>query len=165
LNLVDTNVYIVLAGKLYADPEVVKPNALSLAGRAVSSVLSAQARGDIQRMWTYSLLTGMNFHMTAIPVAYPDIGSGADFDPKIMGGLFEAGRRMHGGEGWRTTPPLTDLAQGEEPQLRNGRCLTFTPKGPQLIIKGPGKMRVPPMHPDAVPQPTNGGQPAMALPR
>jgi len=144
LNPVGTNVYIVVAGKLFADPGIVKPDALTQAGRAVSSVLSAQSRGDIQRMWSYCQVFGMNFHMTAIPAGFENSGNSAEFDPKTMSGLFEEGRRMHYSSGWRKIPPLTDLAQGELPQMRSGRCLTFIPKGPQLPISGPKGMKVQP---------------------
>lgn len=148
LNLVGTNVYVIVAGKLYADPMVVKGSALAGAGQAVSTVLSAQLRGDLLRMWTFCTVNGMTFNMTAIPAEYPDIGSAAEFEPKVMGGLFAEGRRqICSGTAWRTNPPATGV--GELPLVRSGRCLTFEAKGPQLPIKGPGKMKVPPRYPGA----------------
>jgi hypothetical protein len=152
LNLVGTNVYVIVAGKLYADSEVMRPTALTLAGKAVSTLIYAQTRGDLQRLWAYCLLNGMEYHLTAIPAAYPDAGSSGEFDPGVMTGLFEEGRRVIGsGAAWRTTPPVTDPSQGELPQARWGRCLNFVPRGPQLPINGPKGTKVPPRYPDAYP--------------
>jgi hypothetical protein len=152
LNLVGTNVYIVVAGKLYADPEVIKPSALTQAGKAVSALIYSQTRGDLQRLWTYCLLNGMDYNVTAIPPEFPDAGSSSEFDPKVMTGLFEEGRRViHSGAPWRATPPVTAPAEGELPQARWGRDLTFQPRGPQLPISGPKDMKVPPKYPNIYP--------------
>jgi hypothetical protein len=152
LNLVGTKVYIIVAGKLYADPEVIKASALAQAGKAVSTLIYAQTRGDLQRLWTFCLLNGMDYYLTAIPAEYPNLGSSGEFDPKEMTRLFEEGRRVIcSGCAWRTTPPVTAPAQGELPQARWGRCLTFVPRGPQLPISGPRGMKVPPKYPDAYP--------------
>jgi hypothetical protein len=152
LNLVGTNVYIIVAGKLHLDAEVMHSTALSQAGEAVSTVIAAQTRGDLQRLWTYCLINGMSYHLTAIPTAYPDLGSAAEFDTKAMTALFEEGCRVIGsGSAWRTTPPVTDAAKGELAQARWGRCLTFSPRGPQLVITGPRGLKVPPKYPDTDP--------------
>lgn len=152
LNLVGTNVYAILAGKLYADPEVIKPRALTQAGKSVSTLIYAQTRGDLQRLWTYCLVNGMSYHLAATPDDYPAMGSSGTFDPKAMTALFEEGRRVVGsGAAWRATPPGTDGARGEQAQLRSGRELTFVPRGPQLPIAGPRGKTVPPAHPGAGP--------------
>jgi hypothetical protein len=108
LNLVGTNVWVIVAGKLYADPEVIKPSALAQAGKAVSTIIYAQTRGDLQRLWTYCLLSGMDYHATAIPQEFAGAGSSGEFKPEVMTGLFEEGRRVIcSGTAWRTTPPGT----------------------------------------------------------
>ena len=151
LNLVGTNVYVIVAGKIYADPEVVQPSALSGAGRAATSVLSAQLRGDLQRMWTYCTVSGMSYNLTAVPPEFRDIGSAAEFDPKTMSRLFQEGQRVIASSTpWRTLPPFLDPNQGEVPQARWGRHLNFQPLGPQLPIPAPKKKKVQPLHPDAV---------------
>lgn len=156
LNPVGTNVYVIMAGKLYTDPAVVQGNALSGAGQAVSTVLTSEVRGDLMRMWTYCTVNGMAFRMTAIPPEFVDVGSGAEFDPKVMTGLFEEGRRqVCAGTAWRTNPPGTGF--GELPQMRSGRCLTFVPRGPQLPINGPKKTKIPPRVSNGVPVNTPGG--------
>lgn len=149
INLAGTNVYAVIAGKLYADPEVMKTNALSQATKSVSTLIYAQSRGDLQRLWTYCLLNGMNFNMSSLPAAYADAGSSGDFEPEVLQGMFEEGRRVIcSGQAWRNTPPVTSPEQGELPQTRWGRCLTYQPRGPQVPIMGPRGKKIPPRHPD-----------------
>lgn len=156
LNLVGTNVYVIVAGKLYTDPVVVQSNALSGAGQAISTVLTSEVRGDLTRMWTYCTVNGMTFNMTAIPAEFADIGSAAEFNPKVMSGLFEEGRRqVCAGTAWRTNLPGTGV--GELPQIRSGRCLNFEARGPQLPINGPNKMKVQPRYADVIPVRTPGG--------
>ncbi len=149
LNLVGTNVYVILAGKLYADAEVIKPTAFSQAGTAITGLLYAQTRGDIQRLWTYSLVKGMTFQFTAIPPEFANLGSSGEFDPIVMRGLFDEGLRVIcSPKPWRTTAPVTDVSQGEVPLLRQGRNLVFEPRGPQLPISGPRGQKVPPRYPE-----------------
>jgi len=162
MNMVGTNVYIIVAGKLYADSEVIKPSALSQASKAVNTVLYAQTRGDLQRLWTVCVLKGMTYNLTAIPAEYPPLGSCGEFDPKVMTALFKEGQAVVcSPNAWRKTPPVTDAAQGELPQVRWGRDLTFQPRGPQLPIPGPKKMVVQPKYPGVVPagNPPVPGQP------
>ncbi|MCE9563153.1 MAG: patatin-like phospholipase family protein [Planctomycetes bacterium] len=160
MNLVDTNVYVIVAGKLYADSEVIKASALSQASKNINTVLYAQTRGDLQRLWTYCVLNGMNYNLTAIPAEYPPLGSSGEFDPKVMTALFKQGQSVIcSANAWRTTPPVTDAAHGELPQVRWGRDLTFHPRGPQLPIPGPKKMIVQPKYPGAF----SGGIPALPV--
>lgn len=148
LNMVGTNVYAVIAGKLYLDAAVVKSNAFASAGKAVSGLIAAQTRGDLQRLWTYCLINGMNYHFTAVPAEYSELGSAGEFEPKVMQALFAEGRRLIcSGGAWRSKVPMTDVASGEFSQARSGRCLTFQPHGPQLTILGPRGIKVPPKYP------------------
>jgi hypothetical protein len=151
MNLVGTNVYVIVAGKLYTDAEAISPNALAQAGKAVSAILFAQTRGDLQRLWTYCLMTGMSYNVTAIPPEFFPLGSSAEFDPKAMTALFEEGRRVALSPTlWRTTPPLADAAHGELPLARGGRDLTFAPRGPQIPIPGPRGKMIPPKYPGLI---------------
>jgi hypothetical protein len=152
MNLFGTNVYVIVAGKLYADAEVIRPSALAIAGKAVSALTCAQTRGDLQRLWMFSLVNGMSFNLTAIPADYTKAGSSAEFDPEVMTGLFNLGRQVAcSSTPWRSTPPMTDPSQGEFPQARSGRDLVFQPRGPQLPIRAPRGKTVAPKYPDASP--------------
>jgi predicted patatin/cPLA2 family phospholipase len=128
-DLAGANVYVIVAGKLYADPQKIKPLALALAGQEVSAMIYAQTRGDLQRLFTSCLLTGMNFHMTAIPTEYPAPTSSTAFEIPAMVGMFNEGYRMVCEDRvWRKTAP--GIAPGENPNVRGGTCLTYEVRGP-----------------------------------
>jgi hypothetical protein len=123
-----TNVYAVVAGKLYADAEVIKPRALTVATQTSSTVLYAQCRGDLMRLWTVCQMTGMNYQMTAIPAEYPAPKTSTDFDPSTLRGMFDEGVRQIRGGSWRMSPPGTE--PGEEMLVREGTELIEQPRVP-----------------------------------
>ncbi|VTU00332.1 patatin : Patatin OS=Burkholderia phymatum (strain DSM 17167 / STM815) GN=Bphy_6656 PE=4 SV=1: Patatin [Gemmataceae bacterium] len=126
-SLYGSDVYAIVAGKLYSDPQVIRPRALALAASNVETVLYAQTRGDLFRLWTYSTVRGMNFHMTAIPAAFPVEGGSVDFDTRAMTALFNEGvRQVCERTAWRTTPP--GLEPGEHPLVRGGTNLIYEPR-------------------------------------
>ena len=122
-SLYDTDLYIIVAGKLYADPELVKARALWIAGSSVSALLFAQTRGDCMRLYTACVLTGMNYRMTAIPMDMPIPFASTDFDPVEMSKLFHEGiRQATSANPWRVSPP--GLERGEGVSQRSGTILT-----------------------------------------
>jgi hypothetical protein len=128
-SLANVDVYAVVAGKLYADPTAVKPRIFNIASGSVDTILYAQTRGDLQRLWTLSELSGMNFHMTAIPPDFKAPASATDFDPAAMKKMFDEGvRQMRTGQAWRTSAP--GLERGEKPLVRNGTSLNYETRGP-----------------------------------
>jgi hypothetical protein len=157
-DLAGTKVYVIVAGKLYADPEVIRPWSLAAASKSVSTLLYAQARGDLQRLYTVCLLTGMDYYVSAIPQGYEAPTSSAAFEPSIMGALFQEGRRVIGSpEAWRTLPP--GVGTGESTLSRAGPVLTYQPRGPLLPITGPRGLHLPPLYPDT----DHGRLPAVPL--
>lgn len=123
-----TNVYAVVAGKLYADAEVIKPRSLTVAAQTTSTVLYAQCRGDLMRLWTVCQLTGMNYKMTAIPAEYPAPKTSTDFDASMLRGMFDEGVRQIRVGLWRTSPP--GMEPGEEMLVREGTYLIEQPRVP-----------------------------------
>lgn len=161
-DLAGTKVYVIVAGKLYADPEVIRPWSLAQAGKSVSTLIYAQTRGDLQRLYTVCLLTGMDYYVSAIPQGFPAPVSSAEFKPAVMGGLFDEGRRVIASpDAWRTLPP--GVGPGESTLSRAGPWLEYQPRGPLLPISGPKGRFVPPLHPisDRGGIPTNPLQPPM----
>ena len=142
-DLAGTKVYVIVAGKLYADPEVIRPRALTQASKSISTLIYAQTRGDLQRIYTISLLTGMDYFLSAIPAEYPAPTSSNEFNATVLTALFEEGRRvMCSPKPWRTLPP--GVAAGESVLDRSGPCLTYQPRGPLLPISGPKGTMIPP---------------------
>jgi predicted patatin/cPLA2 family phospholipase len=127
-DLADTDLYVIVAGKLYADQRVLKPRALKIAMESVSAVAYAQTRGDLQRIFFVSTLTGMNFHLASIPEGYPAPATNTDFDPVAMTGMFNEGvRQVKLGTVWRRSPP--GVEPGESNLERGGTALTNAPRG------------------------------------
>ena len=121
-----SNVYIVIAGKLYADPGCVERRLLPIAADSISALLYSKCRGDLFQLYGLALATGMNYRMTAIP---PDLDVPRDattFDPAVMSWLYEVGRQQaKAGNEWRATPPGTQ--PGEEVPVRGGVRLSTSP--------------------------------------
>ncbi len=136
-DLAGTNVYFVVAGKLYADQEKIKPLALTLASKEISAMIYAQTRGDLQRYFTTGMLTGMNYYLTAIPPEYPAPTSSMAFTIPQLTGMFNEGYRITcQGVAWRRTPP--GVGPGEEDNVRAGTQLTYEIRGPiSRSEKGP----------------------------
>ncbi|QEL15241.1 patatin-like phospholipase family protein [Limnoglobus roseus] len=128
-DLAGAKVYVILAGKLYADPEVIRPWSLSQASKSVSTLIYAQTRGDLQRLYTVCLLTGMDYYVTAIPPEYPAPTSSSEFKKEVMVPMYEEGKRVvKSATPWRTLPP--GVGPGETTLVRAGTVLTQQPRGP-----------------------------------
>ncbi|HEX3147906.1 MAG TPA: patatin-like phospholipase family protein [Gemmataceae bacterium] len=125
-----SNIFIIVAGKLYADPGCVERRLIPIAADSISALLYSQCRGDLFQLYALSLATGMNYRMTAIP-ANTDVPSDAtSFDPKVMGWLFDVGHKQALSEHpWRMTPPGTE--NGEEIPVRGGTKLQSVGKASQ----------------------------------
>ena len=128
-SLYGSDVYAIVAGKLYADAEVIRQKSLRIAGTSVSSVIYAQTRGDLVRIWSICKLTGMNFHMTAIGPEFKIPVPATKFEPEEMIKMFNEGvRQMQSGDAWRKTPPGVEY--GETPLKRAGTKLNYVQRGP-----------------------------------
>jgi predicted acylesterase/phospholipase RssA len=124
--LAGSNLYVVVAGKLFADPGTVERRVLKIAGDSISALLYAQARGDLYQLFALCLATGMNYHLAAVPQDVPAPAEATSFDPAAMTALFEAGRAAAAsGPPWRSTPP--GLQRGELLAPRAGTKFTTRP--------------------------------------
>jgi predicted patatin/cPLA2 family phospholipase len=150
----DSDQYVIVAGKLYADPEPVKPKILAIAGSTLPTFTYAQTRDSLVKLYMQSLLTGMNYHLAAIPNEFPAPTSSTDFDRAKMCQMFEEGRqRSITGTVWRNTPP--GVGEGEELILRAGTNLTHIPHntlntggGQSAIVDEPSNLPVEAGHTD-----------------
>jgi predicted acylesterase/phospholipase RssA len=122
-SLAGSNLYVLVARKLYPNPAPVAPRTLPIARRGLSSVVHAETRAEVVKLYTATMLVGMNFRVAAIPRDVPTPGDANDFDTATMAGLFEAGyRRAAAGQAWRATPGGAE--EGEAPRVRTGTRLT-----------------------------------------
>jgi predicted acylesterase/phospholipase RssA len=142
-DLAGVDLYLIVAGKIYADATPLKERSLSIATSSVTAALYGQARGDLQRIYLIAMLSGMNYNLAAIPPDFPAPTSATTFEPEPMTAMFNEGYRMAScGQAWRHSPP--GVEPGEGPLQRGGTCLTQQYRGPGLVVK-PGKFGAPPL--------------------
>lgn len=156
MDLAGVDLYMIVAGKLYADATPLKDRSLTLATSSVSSVIYAQTRGDLQRMYLISLLTGMNYNLAAIPPDFPAPTSSTAFDRKPMTDMFNEGYRLaSSGQAWRQSPPCVE--PGESSLMRYGTDLTYIRRGPGLVIIKDRPVNPPMLAPGPLPIPSIPG--------
>ena len=128
-DLAGHDLYCIVAGKLYIDPQPMSSFAVSIAAQQVSAIIYAQTRGDIQRIASVTMLAGMNFYMTSIPIEYPAPKSSTAFEIPALVGMFNEGYKIANKDWeWRTEPP--NRKPGENSNERAGTKLTYQQRGP-----------------------------------
>ncbi|MFO0849406.1 MAG: patatin-like phospholipase family protein [Gemmataceae bacterium] len=156
--LYGTNLYMLVAGKMYPDPEGVRLRTLAVAGASVSNLLYAVTRQDLYRMYLYAVLTGMNYYVSAIPPEFRTTGKSTDFDPAEMAKMFNEGQRLAAqglvkkdaqgrpakdpktgraalGPAWQDIPP--GFEPGEELRSRTGLRLAVRKEQPPAPVQPP----------------------------
>lgn len=137
LRLAGTRIWCIVAGKLYADPDPLRARALTVAGTSVSSVIYAQTRGDLQRIFTISLLSGMDYNVAAMDEAYDAPKSSTAFEAEPLLGMYNEGfREATAGAPWRKSPPGSRTSEGV--LERGGTDLQFAPRGGPTPAGGGG---------------------------
>jgi predicted acylesterase/phospholipase RssA len=120
-----SNMYILVAGKLYPDPTPVKPRPMATARNAISTIIFDQTRSDLHKLFLLSVFTGMNYHLSVIPPEVPTPIDSTTFKPEEMSVMFEAGAEFgRRGERWRDSPPGAEAGEGG--RYRAGVMLTDT---------------------------------------
>jgi hypothetical protein len=117
--LAGSDAYVIIAGKLFADPACTGRRTVHIAESALTSIVSSQTRGELFRIYTLCLLGGMNYRLAAIPEDFAVSGDAMSFDPAEMRRLYAAGYdAAAGGRAWRDTPPGAEPQ--EQPRPRTG---------------------------------------------
>jgi predicted acylesterase/phospholipase RssA len=97
--------YIIRNGRVDPEYKPVKAKTLSIAGRAVSSLIKSQGVGDLYELFVFSKKNGIDYNLAYIPGDFVDTSTQA-FDPVYMGKLFKLGYQMaEAGYPWKKTPP------------------------------------------------------------
>ncbi len=121
--LAGSNLYILVSGKLYAEPERAERRLLPVVANALTALVSASLRAELNQLYTRAQTAGMNYRLAAIPTDVPASPDPMSFDPTWMGRLFDSGRvQALTKSPWRTTPP--GAAIGEDVPDRTGPRLT-----------------------------------------
>jgi hypothetical protein len=143
--LYGSDIYILVAGKVYPDPEPVPARSISIAANAISTVVYEQTRSDLHKLFLVSAITGMNYNVSVIPAELNSPLAATTFDPKEMSRLFSAGYQWAAsGLRWRITPPGHE--PGEVVKVRTGTVLTDIGRtGPGGTLGAPyGPVPIPP---------------------
>ena len=134
--LYGSNLYVMVAGKLYADQEEVRARSLNILGSSVSTLLYTQARDELFKLYFASALTGMNFKLSAVPEDVECKIDSTEFNPEAMSRLFEEGRaRAKGKDLWRLTPPGS--LPREVPAFRGSIRLDYVPPNDDTMFLPP----------------------------
>lgn len=130
--MTNIDVYAIVAGKIFAPPEVIRPWIVTEAAANISTLTYSQTRGDVTRLWSLCLISGMNFHLAAIPEATAAPKTSTTFNPNEMRELFEQGaRHIMMGSAWRSMPP--GAAPGEDPLVRASTELNLLPRSKESV--------------------------------
>ena len=97
--------YIIRNGHVSPEYKAVKAKTLSIAGRAVSSLIKSQGVGDLYELYVFSKANKIDYNLAYIPGDFLDTSTQA-FDPVYMGKLYELGFQMaQAGYPWKKVPP------------------------------------------------------------
>lgn len=101
----DRHAYIIRNAKLDPEWASVERQTMSIAERAISSLIHTQGIGDLYRVYLTTQRDGVDFNLAFIPASFnaPHL---KEFDSKYMQSLFQVGYDMAaGGYPWSKTPP------------------------------------------------------------
>ena len=93
-NLTGTRLYVIVNGKLQADPAPAKRVLLPIASESLSALMYAKSSADLLRLYYLSNATGMDYRLVAIPQGARNVPTTTEFDPTRMTGLFQLGNAM-----------------------------------------------------------------------
>jgi hypothetical protein len=134
--LAGSRIHSLIAGRLFSQPDCVEQKLVGILGTSISSLVYAMTQNDLLRISYLCLLTGAKYRFTAVPDAFQDDGDALDFDPKVMGQLFNTGYEVgRTGEGWRTRIPGTPADEQSVP--RSGIDFTIPNLPPPGATGGP----------------------------
>ncbi len=109
--MVGSDAYVIVAGKFYSDPVLTSPRTLKIGESALQSLLYSQTRSELFRIYALCTVTGMKFHLAAVPEDFKTGTDSMQFNQAEMLKLYAKGYNLTlAGAAWRDTPP------GAEPQ-------------------------------------------------
>ncbi|MFO0930119.1 MAG: patatin-like phospholipase family protein [Gemmataceae bacterium] len=104
--LAGSNVWIVVAGKLYADPKCAPSGIRAIAAGSLAALTYAQARNDTLRLFVLTGLVGMNYHLMSLDQDAKVSADALAFEPDELNRLFDHGYiDGRSGTRWRNAPP------------------------------------------------------------
>ncbi len=117
----DRRVYIIRNARFEPDWAETPRRTLSIAGRAVSSLIATQGIGDLYRTYLNAERDGIDYNLVAIPNDFR-LQPREAFDRQYMQKLFDVGFELgRKGGFWRKVPPAFEVeSPGSEAMRRDG---------------------------------------------
>ncbi len=114
----NSTVWVITAGKLYADASCTGDRTLEIGVNAINALLYSQTRNDIRRIAALAYESKAEFRLTALPQNFPLDPATRQFDPETMGKLFDVGHAIgrSGRKGWKDAPPPPDDVEQTPPR-------------------------------------------------
>jgi hypothetical protein len=116
----ERHAYIIRNGRLDPDWASVDRRFLTIAGRAISTMLHYSGYNDIMRIYSMTQRDGIDYNLAYIEPDFPKVKH-EDFDPTYMRSLFDyaytKGRR---GYPWHKAPPILEAAATEQRKSLEG---------------------------------------------
>lgn len=101
----ERRLYIIRNARLDPDWAQVERRTMSIAGRAITSLIQTQGIGDLYRIYLTSKRDGIDFNLAFIPKTF-NAPHKEDFDREYMGKLFDFGYELAAkGYPWAKFPP------------------------------------------------------------
>jgi len=98
-------VYIIVNNRIDPEWEQTERRAITIADRAITSLIHTQGIGDLYRIYLTAMNDGMDFNLVHIPPEFTQKPNEL-FDMSFMRALFETGCRMGRQDGfWKKYPP------------------------------------------------------------
>ncbi|TNF55604.1 MAG: patatin family protein [Gammaproteobacteria bacterium] len=101
----ERRVYVIRNARLDPEWAQVERRTMSIAGRAISSLIHTQGIGDLYRIYLTTQRDGVDFNLAYVPASF-NAPHPEDFDPDFMRALYHTGYEMAvRGFPWKKQPP------------------------------------------------------------
>ena len=101
----ERTVYVIRNTRLDPEWANVERRTMSIAGRAISSLIHTQGIGDLYRSYATTERDGVDFNLAYVPASF-DVPHREEFDPEFMRALYKVGYDMAArGYPWEKKPP------------------------------------------------------------
>jgi hypothetical protein len=101
----ERRLYVIRNARLDPDWAQVERRTMSIAGRAISSLIQTQGIGDLYKIYLVTKRDGVDFNLAYIPETF-NAPHKQDFDTEYMSKLFDVGYKLAvNGYPWDKTPP------------------------------------------------------------